>query len=100
VQQPIISIIRDTYCAVGASVVVVGGFGRLKSALGRINGAATDGEISVVAMNLQARAGLDAELAALLGAAQEKRVRAVSTPWLRRGGQAECKGAHGGGRWT
>jgi hypothetical protein len=24
----------------------------------------------------------------------------VSTPWLRRGGRAECNGAHGGGRWT
>jgi hypothetical protein len=27
-------------------------------------------------------------------------VRAVSTRWLRRGGRAECNGAHGGGRWT
>ena len=81
-------------------VVVGGGFGRLKSALGLINGAATGGEISVVAMHLQARAELDAELAALLGAARDRRVRAVSTPWLRRGGRAECNGAHGGGRWT
>ena len=78
----------------------LGGFGRLKSALGLINGAATGGEISVVAMHLQARAELDAELAALLGAARDRRVRAVSTPWLRRGGRAECNGAHGGGRWT
>jgi hypothetical protein len=77
-----------------------GGFGRLKSALGLIDGAATGGEISVVAMHLRARAELDAELAALLGAARDRRVRAVSTPWLRRGGRAECNGAHGGGRWT
>ena len=81
-------------------VVVGGGFGRLKSALGWIDGAATGGEISLVAMHLRARAELDAELAALLGAARDKRVRAVSTPWLRRGGRAECKGAHRGGRWT
>ena len=86
----------------GLVVVVVGGggFGRLKSALGWIDGAATGGEISLVAMHLRARAELDAELAALLGAARDKRVRAVSTPWLRRGGRAECKGAHRGGRWT
>jgi hypothetical protein len=83
-------------------VVVVGGggFGRLKSAQERIAGAATGGEISLVAMGLRSRGDLDGELAALLRAARDKSVRAVSTPWLGGGGRAECKSLHGGGRWT
>ena len=74
-----------------------GGFGRLKSTLALNACAATGFEISLVAMGLRPRDTLDAELAELLGAARDKRVCAVST---RRGGRAECKGAHGGGRWT
>ena len=56
-----------------------GGFCRLKSALGLISGAATGGEISVVAMHLGARARLDGEVAGVLGAARDKRVRAPRT---------------------
>jgi hypothetical protein len=57
-----------------------GGFGRLKSAQERIARATTGGEISLLAMELRQRDTLDGEVAALLGAARDKRVRAVSTP--------------------
>jgi hypothetical protein len=45
-----------------------------------MDGAVSGSVISLVAMGLRPRSGLDGEVASLLRAARDKRVRAVSTP--------------------